>query len=116
MRESAGKLNEELLARKVLIERRKEAHEREREEAEREEEAKRRAEQVRVLLSFSFFCCGRCVLVSGDVLHEREEAEREEEAKRRAEQVRVLLSFGRVISVGSVVGHAKWGAGYALDS
>jgi translation initiation factor 3 subunit A len=46
VRATASTLNEELLARKVLIERRKEANERAREEAEREEEDKRRAEQV----------------------------------------------------------------------
>jgi translation initiation factor 3 subunit A len=46
VRATASQLNEELLARKVLIERRKEAREREREEAEREEEEKRRKEQV----------------------------------------------------------------------
>jgi hypothetical protein len=46
---TADSLHDELLARKVLIERRKEKHEQEREAAEREEEEKRRAEQVRAL-------------------------------------------------------------------
>jgi translation initiation factor 3 subunit A len=50
---TASQLNQELLARKVLIERRKQAREREREEAERKEEEKRRAEQVRGLLASS---------------------------------------------------------------
>ena len=45
-RETGTDLNKDMLARKVLIERRKEEHERAREEAEKEEEQKRRAEQV----------------------------------------------------------------------
>ena len=46
-RETDSEVNKTMLARKVLIERRKEEHERAREEAEKEEEQKKRAEQVR---------------------------------------------------------------------
>ena len=49
-RASDSEVNKTMLARKVLIERRKEEHERAREEAEKEEEQKKRAEQVR-------WCC-----------------------------------------------------------
>lgn len=45
-RETDSEVNKTMLARKVLIERRKEEHERAREEAEKEEEQKKRAEQV----------------------------------------------------------------------
>lgn len=50
-RASDSEVNKTMLARKVLIERRKEEHERAREEAEKEEEQKKRAEQVR------WWCC-----------------------------------------------------------
>jgi PCI domain len=64
-RDTDTDVNKNMLARKVLIERRKEEHERAREEAEKEEEQKKRAEQVRLARRRTRARCGCAQSVRG---------------------------------------------------